>query len=271
MKIGCFGDALSHTHAAAVALMRDEGVCDAEICGNATVHETLENVRNGTFDFGAIPIENSFEGTVAAAEDALGETGLYIVRETVLRVRQSLIAAAGVRLCDVRKVYSHPQALAQCRGTLNRLLPHVRTVPVAFTSAGLDMLDGESAAIARAPKEGQVVLCAHAEDSAENCTRFVLTARTPRHEGNKISVRFVTQDTPGALLNVLDVLRERGHNMTKIASRPAKTKMGQYVFFVDFLFDGDETAREELFAALGARTAQLQYLGRYASFDAAPI
>ena len=172
LKVSYFGDTLSHTYAAAVALTRDCGLSDCELTGCDTVYETLMQVIHGGCEMGVVPIENSFEGTVAATVDALGELDLFIARETVIKIKQSLIANRGVTFKNIKRVYSHPQALAQCRATLRTLLPQAVAISVAYTSAGLDMLDGESAAIARAPKAGQVALKENVADSDENCTRF---------------------------------------------------------------------------------------------------
>ena len=259
MSVACFGDSYSHTYAAAMRLAGNKA-CNVRFCDS--VFDTLGLVRNGICEAGIVPIENSFEGTVAATCDALGELGLYIVEEIVLPVRQCLIVREGVSLQAVQTVYSHPQALAQCRASLARLLPHAKKEAVAYTSAGLDKLDWHSAAIARAPKEGQVVAVDGLEDSPENCTRFVAVQASPRLSGNKVSVSFSTENRPGALLDVLRVMDERGLNMTKIESRPAKKRLGQYVFYVDFLYDGKEGVPDELFAAIARRAAELRYLGR---------
>ncbi len=263
MSVACFGDSFSHTYAAAVQLAGEK--TDVLFCDS--VYDTLERVRSRTCETAIVPMENSFEGTVAATCDALGELGLYIVQEIVLPVRQCLIVQNGVALQNVRTVYSHPQALAQCRTSLRKLLPHVKTEAVAYTSAGLDKLDEHSAAIARAPRTGQIAAVSGLEDSPENCTRFVAVQAVPRMSGNKVSVLFSTLNRPGALLDVLRVMDERGLNMTKIESRPAKKRLGQYVFYVDFLYYGKEGVPDELFAALAARAVEVRYLGRYPQYE----
>ena len=266
MKIAYFGDKLSHTYAAAVALYGSGGFSDSEFCGFDTLYDALESVRTGECEVAVVPIENSFEGTVAASEDALGELGLFIVRETVLKIEQKLIANGGVKLGDVKRVYSHPQALAQCSATLRKLLPNAKTVSVAYTSAGLDMLDGESAAIARAPKEGQWVLRENVADPESNCTRFLAVKANSEQSGEKVSVMFSAENKPGALLGVLELLRERGLNMTKIESRPAKKRMGQYVFYVDFLFGGTRRELSGLLGELDGKCEGIRFLGRYPEY-----
>lgn len=268
MNIGYLGDSRSHTYAAAQALMRQETQETYDECGYDTVFDVADAVAAGKVTFGVVPIENSVEGTVAATVDALGQYDLYIVREIVLPVCQSLIAKTGVALQDIDTVYSHPQALAQCRNNLRKLLPHASTRSVAFTSAGLSLLDGHSAAIARQADEGQSVLIEDFADSKDNCTRFALVAASPRKTGEKVSVLFSARNEAGALYRALGCMANRNLNMTKIESRPAKKQMGQYVFYVDFLFDGDERARQDFFAELREHTEEIRYLGRYAPYRA---
>lgn len=262
VKISYFGDTRSHTFAAVSFLLGEEGAKGYETDGCETVYEALRRVRDGESDAAAVPIENSFEGTVTATEDALGDLRLYIVREIVLPVRQNLIVKNGVTLKDIRRVYSHPQALAQCRATLRSLLPQAVTEQVAYTSAGLDKLDDDSAAIARAPQDGQTILKADITDSPDNCTRFVLVKAAPARTGNKFSVRFSAANRPGALVEVLNELYARGLNMVKIESRPAKKRMGQYVFYVDFLLT-EAYKPDAVLSAIAEKAEDLRFLGRY--------
>ncbi len=263
MKISYFGDTRSHTHAAALALLRDGGVCACAEKGYDTVFETLRAVASGAADWGVVPMENSLEGTVSVSVDALSEHKLYIVREIVLPVRQSLIVREGVQLKDVCTVYSHPQALAQCRHSLLKLLPHAAAQQVPYTSAALGMLDGHSAAIAREAGEGQAVLIQDLADSPDNCTRFVAAAAKPNDAGNKVSLLFATRNEAGALVRALAEIASRGWNMTKIESRPSGKRMGQYVFYVDFLFDGSDASLRSFTEALGKHTEEWQFLGKY--------
>ncbi len=264
MKICCFGDTFSNTYAAAAAFFGG-GSAHCEILCCETICETLRKVQDGECDACVVPLENSVEGTVTESADTIADTGLFITGEIVMPVKHSLIAGLGVKLGDVERVYSHPQALAQCRKNLQRLLPDAACVPVPYTSAGLDMLDRRSAAIARVPKEGQVVLADGMEDSDTNCTRFVAVRKTPASDGDKVSVAFSTRNESGALLRALEVLYARRINMTKIESRPAKKKMGQYVFFVDFLPGGE--VLDDVMGELAGKCEELRFLGRYRKSD----
>ncbi len=263
MTIGCFGDKLSHTFAATAALIKSGNPDECEIRGYDSVRAALQAVKNGECSAAVVPIENSVEGTVTETADSLGELGLYVTDEIILPVRQSLITLGGVKKEDIKTVYSHPQALAQCRETLRNVLPAAKSVPVAFTSAGLNMLDSDSAAIARAPKDGQVVLLDNIADSADNCTRFIAVKSKANDVGEKISVLFSTENKPGALLDVLSVIKSHGLNMVKIESRPAKKKMGQYVFYVDFLVSGKSVKLDGILGEISLKCGDLQFLGRY--------
>lgn len=266
MSVVCFGDVYSHTYAAASALMRRAASQNETVRCCESVQEVLAAVESERATYGVVPIENSFEGTVTAVCDGLRALHLYIVDEIVLPIRQNLIALEGVKAEEIDCVLSHPQALAQCRASLERLVPHAARQAVAYTSAGLLMLNEHTAAIARAPKDGQVILAADIQDSPHNCTRFVRVASHPVRTGDKVSVTFSTEDAPGALLGALHVLARAGCNMTKIESRPRKERLGQYVFFVDFLLPTD-VAPSEVLSSLEDAVTGLQFLGRYASSD----
>ena len=271
MKISYFGDQRSHTYAAALDYLREAGISGAQDSGYDTVYETLQAVVNGKCDIAIVPMENSLEGTVTATADALSELELYIVGEVVLPIRQNLIVKKGVTLADIQTVYSHPQALAQCRNTLRALLPKAKTEAVAYTSAALAKLNEHSAAIARAPEKGQTVLRENIADDLGNCTRFVAVAKNGQMErGNKVSIFFATPNVPGALWRVLNVLKAKGLNMTKIESRPSKMQMGKYVFYVDFTYYDSDEALKELLESLRTCTAKLRFLGRYGEKQVKP-
>lgn len=261
MKIAYFGDEYSHTFACAASLFTD-----AAFTGKTTVRAALESVKAGEADLCVVPIENSVEGTVTETLDGICEKSLYIVGETVRPIHQHLAAKAGAKIEDIRTVYSHPQALSQCRQYLERYLPAARCEAVAYTSMGLTLLTTpDRAAVARTVPEGCVLLAENIEDSPHNATRFVTVAGKPRFSGDKASVMFGTPNRPGELLQALTVLRDQNLNMTKIESRPQKAGLGGYVFYVDFLFDGSRAALDNLLSALQEKTVHLKFLGQYDS------
>ncbi|MDE7394627.1 MAG: prephenate dehydratase [Clostridiales bacterium] len=262
MRIGYLGDENSHTYAAATAFAKDKTV-DA-FCGFGSVSDALAAVGDSC-DIAVVPVENSIEGTVAETVDCLGHAGLFIVAELVLPVRQALVVINGGRADRIERVYSHPQALAQCRQHIREILPKATPVAVAYTSAALDLVDEKSAAIARVAKAGQAILVEDMGDAEHNRTRFLAVGKTPQPVGNKASVTFTLPNEPGALLCALNVFAAFGANMTKIESRPDKKQMGSYEFYVDFVFAKGQL--NEILAALAGVT-RVTYLGRYDEYKA---
>lgn len=257
MRIGYFGDENSHTYAAATAFAR--GMASCAFVPFPSVSQALAAVGEAC-DLAVVPVENSIEGTVAETEDCLGHTGLFIAAELVLPIRQALVVINGGTADKIERVYSHPQALAQCREHIKALLPHATPTAVAYTSAALDLVDEHSAAIARVAKAGQTVLIDDMGDAPHNRTRFLAVSKTPRTAGNKASVMFSLVNEAGALVNVLRVFEALGVNMTKIESRPDKKQMGSYVFYVDFTFEKGQLGG--ILAALTQKT-DVTFLGRY--------
>ncbi len=248
------GDGNSYSHAAAVRL------AGGALKGYGTLQAVLAAV--GT-ECGAavLPVENNVEGAVNEVYDALFDSGLFIAKQLVLPVRHSLIAADGVEIGDIRRVVSHPQAIAQCRRFLGEL--GVPVMSAASTSAALKLVDGETAAVAFRPCDGQIALASGIQDSALNATRFALLSPVMSDSGATVSVAFDLLNEPGALVTALKTLYDRNVNMTRILSRPHRSGDGQYRFFVDFDFEG---SGEELGAALSELKiccTAFRFLGRY--------
>ncbi len=254
MTIAYLGDEYSHSFAA------------AEAFGGAskrypTIRAALTAVGDGAADRAVVPIENSLEGSVRETLDGLNELSLYIRAERTLPIRQNLIGLVGAETATIKRIYSHPQALAQCRPFIDSI--GAEAIPVGSTSEGLLRIRApEEGAIARVPRPGQAVLAAGVE-SGDNRTRFVLVAKTPDFTGDKVSVAFETRNKPGALLAALEVFRDFGLNMVRIESRPAKNGLGRYIFFADFTFSGAKEELMRVFGALSGKTAFLKFLGKY--------
>jgi prephenate dehydratase len=214
---------------------------DAAPMGLPTFHEVLEAVVTGRADLGVIPVENSLAGTVYQALDLLPETDLHITGEIIQRVHHHLLALPGVKLEDVRRVHSHPQALAQCDGFLAER--HLTPIP-AFDTAGaaqeLFERGSRDEAVIASRRAGELygleVLASGIEDETFNYTRFLVLSRheAPRLEGAayKTSLVFAVRHTPGFLLETLNQLR--GLNLTKIESRPRRDRAFSYLIYIDF-------------------------------------
>mgnify|MGYP001181035830 CR=1 FL=1 len=204
----------------------------------------VDSVLTGQTDFGVLPIENSLAGSVIDSYDLLIERPVFIVGELYQHVRYQLLALPGVKLEDVRRVYSHPQALAQ---TADYLRAHPAIEPeAAFDTAGAAKLVADRGlrdAAAIAPRlagvrYGLVPLAADIQSHAENYTRMVVLARgeqQPPADGVvKTSVIAGLRHEPGSLAALLGVLQRAGMNLTKIESRPIIGKPWEYLFYLDW-------------------------------------
>jgi prephenate dehydratase/chorismate mutase/prephenate dehydratase len=229
-------------------------------------------VEAGSAYYGVVPIENSIEGGVGETYDLLLSSGLRVVGEVYVRVVHCLIGLEGAEISDIKRVYSHPQALAQCRAYITMM----GFEPVStYDTAGAvklvkEMGDRSNAAIASeraASIYGMKVLAKGIEDYGRNYTRFLVMGREAVGEPKrpKTSIIFSVPHRAGALYRALEPFATREINLTKIESRPTRARPWQYYFFVDFEGDvRDERVREAL-AELTSRTLFLKVLGTYES------
>jgi len=235
----------------------------------------FDAIHSGRSQRGILPVENSLAGTVSAAYDQLADHDLRIQAEVILRVEHCLMAPAGMTLHDIKRVKSHPQALAQCKQTLRRLeiepIVHYDTAGAARDLAAFPEPGTAAIASALAAKTyGLEILSQHLEDEPYNFTRFFVLGLNdpPRVDPSKTSVIFTTRHQPGALQRVLAELAEREINLTKIESRPRRNRPWHYLFYVDF--EGHEDQREIREALLGI-LKQASFLKVLGSYPAAPI
>ncbi len=204
-------------------------------CSNTD--EIIKCVESGAADYGLVPIENSVNGTVIAVLDALMSADVEVFGETTLKIVHCLVAKRPLELKDIRAVYSHPQAIAQCMGFINNYLK-AELHYTKSTSDAVSLLDDYSAAIVSenaARLYRLYILRKGIQDVKTNETRFYLIRKRGRGErkGNITSLFFGVEDRPGALKDVLEVFYSRGINLRKLESRPARTGLGDYVFFVE--------------------------------------
>ncbi|MCD6551696.1 MAG: prephenate dehydratase [Thermotoga sp.] len=204
----------------------------------ASTDEIIEMVEKGEADYGIVPIENSTHGTVISVLDALLSHEVEVFGEAKLEVHHCLVAKKKLDLKEIKKIYSHPQAISQSLEFLNTYLSHAEIRYTSSTSDAVNLLDDESAAIMSenaAKMYGLFILRKSIQDLREkNITRFyVIRRKTGKMEGKYTSLFFGVQDRPGSLKSVLDVFASRGMNLRKLESRPARTFLGDYVFFVE--------------------------------------
>lgn len=232
----------------------------------------FEVVTSGQAQRGVLPVENSLAGSIHRNYDLLLRYDLSIVGEVQVLIAHQLIALPGVTLADVKKVYSHPQALAQCERSVSRLLPHAERVPAYDTAGSVKMIkednitDGAALASRRAAEiYGMNILQADLQDDAENYTRFVVVAREPiLPEGEaKTSIVFSMENIPGSLFKSLAVFALRDIDLTKIESRPLQGKRWQYFFYIDFIGSQYEERSRNALNHLQEIASYFKILGSY--------
>ena len=261
MRVAYLGPPGTFTEEALLSLAGADPDLDAVPLGS--VPECFDAVRTGEVPEALVPIENSIEGSVNQTLDLLaGADGEIVIRaEVVLPVRHHLIAREEIAPGDIEEILSHPQAPPQCRAYLREHAPQARiaaansTAEAVLTVSRSDRPLAAIGTLRAADLYGCEVIAADIEDSASNSTRFVLIGREPapavgpgRFRTSAICA--LVRDRPGALLAILQELAMRGVNLTKLESRPAKTGLGRYVFFLDI-----EGSRERDMAVAAALTA----------------
>lgn len=236
-----------------------------------TFDDVFQSVEKGSAEYGVVPIENSLTGSIHRNFDLLLEHDLKIVGELYLRIEQHLIAAPDVKLADLKTIYSHPQALEQCRkflGTLNG----VEAVASYDTAGSVKMIKDkglkDAAAIASkqaANDYGMQILKEEIEDIPENFTRFhvISLSESASRADNKTSVVFAMKNIPGALFKGLSVFSLRDIDLLKIESRPLRGKPWAYIFYLDFAGHMGEEKCKNAIRHLQEITSFLKVLGSY--------
>ena len=265
MKVAIQGELGSFSHEAAGKML-----APATVIACARSAEVFDRVENGSVQAAVIPIENSLAGSVAEHFDLLLARQVFIHAELHLRIRHNLIAPPGVSLKQIRRVFSHPVALDQCRNFF-RTNPGVQAVPFYDTAGGVRHIvaEGLSDAAAIAPKRaakqyGGRILLEGIEDDQQNYTRFLLINRSQKigRGSNKTSIGFALKNEPGILFKALSVFALRDISLSRIESRPLRGHPWEYVFFADILRGDDQPARNAL-RHLGEIAEFVKVLGIY--------
>ena len=230
-------------------------------------------VASGIAEEGVMPIENSLEGSVTHTLDILiQEARLFIRRELVLPIEHCLLVKPGTRAADIQTVYSHPQALGQCRDFLERRFPKAQLIASLSTVAAVeDMKESPTPAAAISPRRASElhsvdILARGIQDNPSNATRFVILADTdhPPTGRDKTSLCFSFQeDQPGLLYNVMGEFARRNINLAKVESRPTKRSLGQYIFLIDCEGHREDAIVKEAIDAVRSQTSTLKIFGSY--------
>ncbi|MEK7880261.1 MAG: prephenate dehydratase [Deltaproteobacteria bacterium] len=244
LKIAFFGPFATFTHEAAI---KHFGLS----CGfvpKSYIADVFDIVERGEADFGVVPVENTAEGAVSHTLDMFITSNLKICAEVMIEVSMALLNKSG-RVEDVRKVASHPHALAQCGKWLKAHLRNVATMDAASTASAAQLAKEDPSVAAIASEASAAlydlrVIEKKIEDNPHHMTRFLVVGKKDYKKtgSDKTSVMFAIKDSPGALYKMLKPFSTRNVNLTKVESRPIKTKAWEYIFFLDM--DGHVTDKK---------------------------
>jgi chorismate mutase / prephenate dehydratase len=265
LAVAYLGPQATFTHQVA----RERFGAAAELKPARSIGDIFDEVERGRVAFGVVPVENSTEGAVNVTLDRLVESDALICGEAYLEIAQQLLSRAA-SLSDVKRVLSHPQGLAQCRGWLALHLPDVPTEETSSTAAAVEMaaadptLAGVASALA-GELYGVPILRERIEDNRHNATRFLIIGRQPIGPSgrDKTSILFAMRNEPGTLYRILEPIVKNGINLTKIESRPAKSRAWEYVIFVDVEGHRNTPSVASALREIGERTIFLKILGSY--------
>ncbi|MCX7913007.1 MAG: prephenate dehydratase [Thermodesulfovibrionales bacterium] len=265
LKVAYLGPEGTFTHLAAI---RHFG-SSANYMPVESIKATFDAVENTKADFGLVPIENSNEGVVSYTLDMFMDYDLKIAAEIMLEISHNLVSKSGDRE-KIKKIYSHPQATAQCRIWLERNMPGIPIFEATSTSRAAEIAskDEDSAAIASelAAKIYDLNFVEkHIEDNKKNYTRFLVISKDfPSRTGNdKTSILFSLRDRPGALYESLQPFKEANINLNKIESRPSKRRAWEYIFFIDMEGHIEDQKVTEAIEKTKEICLYLKHLGSY--------
>lgn len=231
-----------------------------------TFYEVVESTENNTTQYSVLPIENSLEGSVGESYDLLLSTNLVVIGEIYYRVRHCLIGFDKIENVDT--VYSHPQALGQCRKFIQN--HKLKTIPAYDTAGSVKIIKelGKNNVCCIASKRaseihGVPIIIEGIEDNSNNYTRFLVLSKNKAKDGDKTSIIFSVKHEAGALFSILKEFNEYKINLTKIESRPNKSTPWEYNFYVDF--DGNEYDPKisEMLGKISKQCVFLKVLGSY--------
>ena len=270
MRVAFAGEPGAYSELAAKQYFGDNKKCVAY----PEFKDVYNAVADGKCSYGILPIENSLAGSIHENYDRLIEGELHITGEIYLKISHYLVANSGVKKKAIRQVYSHPQALAQCKKFLQKM-PDVELVPVSNTAGAVKMINRDKRTDAAAVASMQAaydysmdVLARQIEDIKTNQTRFIILGRKPlrvksQKSAMKTSIVFCAKNIPGALFKALSVYALRDIDLYKIESRPAYGKNFEYMFYLDHAGYSEDEAQRKALGHLREITTFERVLGTY--------
>jgi prephenate dehydratase len=252
-----------------------------ELLERATFEEVFQDVKEKRADFALVAIENSIAGSITHNYNRLARYKIPIVAEVYLRISHQLIAFPGVQLDDLREIWSHPMAIEQCREFLNK--QHAKIIEKEDTAGSVNLIKekrlvhvGAIASNLAAQLYDMPILVENVESDSNNFTRFLLLSNQPYtekplSESIKTMLHFGVKHKSGTLVEVLNLFKEYGVNMTKIESQPQVGKPWEYDFIVDVEGDLTKDSHSNLRAALEKTTTFTEIYGSYKSIDVTSV
>ncbi|HEY9794958.1 MAG TPA: prephenate dehydratase [Leptolyngbyaceae cyanobacterium] len=263
---GTYAEAAGLTY---VRTLAGETGRNSVLCPYPSIAQTLQSVAQGQTHLAVVPVENSIEGSVVSTLDMLWQLDtLQVQQALVLPIRHALLSRAST-IEGIQTVYSHPQALAQCQGWLEKFLPSAQLVPTNSTTEALQYLDKDyTAGVITSQRAAQLynlpILASAINDYPDNYTRFWVMGKQPSAGGSHTSLAFSTPaNVPGALAKPLQVFASRGINLSRIESRPTKRSLGEYLFFIDLEADASQAPVQDALSELASHTEILKIFGSY--------
>ncbi|MCL1471259.1 prephenate dehydratase [Argonema antarcticum] len=277
ISIAHLGPTGTYAEAAALAYanwLRLEKGQECFLCPYPSIAQTLQATADGQAHLAVVPVENSLEGSVSMTLDTLWRLDtLQIQQALVLPICHAMLSSAD-NLEAIQTVYSHPQALAQCQGWLDKFMPSVQQVPMNSTTEALKYLEEDVTAGAIASGRAAEIynlpiLACPINDFSSNYTRFWVLSLQPSPGGGHTSLAFsAPANLPGALVKPLQLFAERNINLSRIESRPTKRSLGEYLFFIDIEADGTQPFVK---AALDELITYSETLKIFGSYSVLPI
>jgi chorismate mutase/prephenate dehydratase len=265
LKVAYLGPEGTFTHLAAMKKFGEK----AKYIPTKTIDEVFKEVEKSRSDYGVVPIENSIEGIVTHTLDMFLESDLKVISEISLEIHHYLLSKEN-SINKIKKIYSHPHAIAQCRNWIGENLPDVEIYETESTISAVKKVIKEknSSVIASEIASSMYnlnIIAEKIEDFRENITRFlVIGSEFAKKTGNdKTSILFSIKDRVGALHDILSYFKKEKINLTKIESRPSKKKAWEYVFFVDFIGHKDDVNVKRALKNVEKSSVFFKILGSY--------
>lgn len=235
-----------------------------------SIMEVLDAVKSKNIDIGVVPIENSVEGPVGITLDLLAhDYDLKIRNEIILPVSHNLLVNEGSEIEDIDTIYSHMQALSQCRKFIENMGAKPVATPSTSGAACMALDNGNAAAIGTmraAEIYGLKIAKSNIQDYEHNSTRFVVLGRhdhVPTGHDKTSAIFSIINDRPGSLYEVLGEFAREDINLTKIESRPSKKKLGKYIFFIDFQGHREDKKIKNVLNTIKNKISYVRILGSY--------